>query len=539
MKLQHLGVLFVIIILPIVIVTSMYIQTQIDTVVLQTTYDSRLMNATHDAIKAFQINQSNSNTTNAPEEKLRDVKASINTFYNSLATSMGTSGFTEEDLNPYIPALVYTLYDGYYMYLPFYNELVPGAPELERNVKPYIYYSARYRNSTGSIDIIVNYTLDNYMTIYGKVNGETGTYSGYFIDYRKVQDSGTTITYDGVNIDEEELSEVDKIGYNRQVGATAVTSVTPTKYKYVSTGKKTVTRQKQREKIYWDDSTGKWYTYTADKYQIDASAQDPNELNTFKDNSAQKYYKEAKEFSEWVHLNLGTLTEDDIQLDNKADIFPSTRTSNRIFEISDNNNPERETSSFNIHKREVIKNSIQTNLYAAMAAYNRSLAGAAGTTYNFKMPELTEPDWDKILNNVSMISFMQGLPIKNKYYVGYSIVTNTKSREYVDPRLIYMIDGSQTYHDVTHWNGVSGNLIGYRNIDFDIIKVSDENQARDGYYLPHAESSCYECIVAAKSSNTIQEALDNNPSLKKAYYTALARERYNNYKTNNFDNNFP
>lgn len=64
------------------------------------------MNATHDAIKAFQINQSNSNTTNAPEEKLRDVKASINTFYNSLATSMGTSGFTEEDLNPYIPALV-------------------------------------------------------------------------------------------------------------------------------------------------------------------------------------------------------------------------------------------------------------------------------------------------------------------------------------------------------------------------------------------------------------------------------------------------
>ena len=31
-------------------------------------------------------------------EKIRDVNASVNSFYNSMAASMGVSGYTEEDL---------------------------------------------------------------------------------------------------------------------------------------------------------------------------------------------------------------------------------------------------------------------------------------------------------------------------------------------------------------------------------------------------------------------------------------------------------
>lgn len=51
MKIQYIAVVFVIIILPIAMVMSSYIGTQIDTITLQTKYDTKLTEATYDAIK--------------------------------------------------------------------------------------------------------------------------------------------------------------------------------------------------------------------------------------------------------------------------------------------------------------------------------------------------------------------------------------------------------------------------------------------------------------------------------------------------------
>ena len=55
----------------------------------------------------------------------------------------------------------------------------------------------------------------------------------------------------------------------------------------------------------------------------------------------------------------------------------------------------------------VIKNSIQYNLNSAISTYNKSHNGVAE---DYKLPILTEKDWDSILNNVCMVSFMQGIP---------------------------------------------------------------------------------------------------------------------------------
>ena len=59
MKLQHLAVIFVIIIVPISLVMASYIQNQIDAIVMQTDYDRTLISATYDAVKAFQLNTVN------------------------------------------------------------------------------------------------------------------------------------------------------------------------------------------------------------------------------------------------------------------------------------------------------------------------------------------------------------------------------------------------------------------------------------------------------------------------------------------------
>ena len=56
MKYQYLAVVFVIIMLPISLVFLAYIGTQLDTLDLQLSYDTKLDNATYDAIKAFQLN---------------------------------------------------------------------------------------------------------------------------------------------------------------------------------------------------------------------------------------------------------------------------------------------------------------------------------------------------------------------------------------------------------------------------------------------------------------------------------------------------
>ena len=58
MKIQYLAVVFIIIMLPISLVYSEYVKAQVETLQLQISYDTKLDNATSDAIKAFKYNKS-------------------------------------------------------------------------------------------------------------------------------------------------------------------------------------------------------------------------------------------------------------------------------------------------------------------------------------------------------------------------------------------------------------------------------------------------------------------------------------------------
>ena len=113
MKLQYLAIICVLIIVPISMVMSTYIQNQIDAILLQAKYDSNLINATYDAVKAFQLNTVNNKYSGISNSKIRDIEASVNTFYNSLVTSMGEYVQSAEDLQDYTPALLYlfSMYD--------------------------------------------------------------------------------------------------------------------------------------------------------------------------------------------------------------------------------------------------------------------------------------------------------------------------------------------------------------------------------------------------------------------------------------------
>lgn len=538
MKLQSWIVIFAIIVIPIVLVMSLYIQVQVSYVNAQGNYDTILNNATYDAIKAFQINELNSSTQNIAEEKIRDVEASVNTFYNSLATNFGQSGYSEDELKEFVPALVYTLYDGYYIYTKYNNVVDTTTGDVNLNssqstngLKPYVYYSARYQN--GAKDIIINYTLDNYITVFYKqgTGDNYQTRSGFLIDTSKVQQRGDGIYYDGIRIDSEALSEVNRTtaddGSNAKVN-----------YAYVTND------NGRREKVYWDGI--RWYKYNIDgtiNYN-DKNVREQLGSRYQQDTSAQRYLQEAIQFTNDMQSLLGDIYLKNIVDVNQADLGITGNVGNqRLINFGATNGTMLDT--FNAHKLQVIRNSITTNLETTIAKFNENSSHPA------KMPTLTENEWSLVLSNTCLLSFMQGQNIGNGYYMGYSIVTNNKNREFVDPKLIYILDqNNNMYHDARHLDAsLSNNIIGYRNTDFESQSYVSDDSTTKNYFLHSGATADYSCIVTSASITTsngsseqenaagnhvtdLDEIMESAPTnIKKAYYTALFRERYNSYKS--------
>ena len=123
MKLSNIAVIFIVIALPVLLILGYYISLQIDTINMQTAYNTKLLESTKEAVEAFEINtvEWNEEHSNTADSKRRDVVASINTFTTSLANNLGVAGTSKDYMMSRIPAIAYTLYDGYYIYSPYKN----------------------------------------------------------------------------------------------------------------------------------------------------------------------------------------------------------------------------------------------------------------------------------------------------------------------------------------------------------------------------------------------------------------------------------
>lgn len=561
MKLQHLAIIFVIIMLPISMVISEYVQTQIDTISLQTQYNSKLQTATYDAIKAFQLNTLNNKYSSVSDSKIRDIEASISTFYNSLGTELGASGYDKESLQQFIPAIVYTMYDGYYIYGKYYNDAIK---DYQYGLRPYVYYSCRYVK--GNNDFVVNYTLDNSITIYGKVVNENGvaeyvTKSGTLINPSLVTDiKEKRLNYNGIVIEPEILSEQLIILSD---------SGNPIKKEYEYT-------VYNNQKIYKENGSKTYFRYVNNQKQYitdsDSNKAEMDFLENWTDdkgehlycNSAIEYYANAYNFSTWVNSKLSGITQAnavDAEGNKITDFAIKTGDNEYIFKLNDNNDPMLDSSTFNQNRISVIRRTLQTTLNSAIANYSSS------ANYEFVMPVFTEEDWDKLVNNISVASFMQGIPIGAKYYNNYCIITNNKNKEVVTKDSIYIITDDQNNQNVMDTLNQAHraaskdvidnkkNVIGaYRNIDFEAqTVVGNENYT----YYPHANERCYECLVSIAETYNIDDIISGkiksydkntdiyvennnattnfkNIGLRKIYLTALARERQNLYKTNDY-----
>ena len=630
MRIQDLAIIFIIIILPISIVLGAYTQMQISTISLQTEYDMKLIAATSDAIKAFQINTANSSTSDIANSKIRDIEASVSTFKASIKSVFGMNGYSEDEMNEYIPALVYTMYDGFYIYSRFNNQNylyevdengnVTNNP-LDKNgenvfgLKPYISYSVKY-NPNSDLDIVITYSLDNYISIKGmvKVDGEKQYWdkSGYLIDGIKKDASGK-ITYNGVEIDKNVVLSED---------LPAIGSLEKGTYKYVRyNGTKYYLDERNARVIYFLNGNlmeinptsdydkykdmiekgeslseelpqigtlargnYKYIVYNGTKYYLDERNTriiyflngnlmeikpklDENIESYYKKyenmiengESAYKFYDEANKFTQSVKNVLANLTNKDAQdfiINSNGETIQTTvfsdETEYKIFDFnSDSSKPEKNiecrSSNFNQHRLAVIKNKIRTNLAIAITNFN--------SAYNieFQMPELTEEDWAKAMNNISLISFIQGIDIGGKTYNGYTIINNSESKEVVREENIYILGNDGFYHRIgdkylLEANNIGGNseynsnvnASGRLNLDFNKQRAYTEDGSTVYYYPISKYYASYNSIV---NQNYWDKDYDNyndiyayvatkNVNLRKAFYMALGRERYGMYKSN-------
>ena len=555
MKIQNLAVIFIIIILPISLVFASYTKNRVETINLQSNYDSKLNDATHDAIKAYQLNNfTNDDTISLTNSKIRDIKASVNTFFNSLSTNFNTLGYTKTTLQNYVPALVYTMYDGYYIYTPLQNTWNTGNDTINSDVKnemseqinsaqdykdgekiydlkPYVYYSCRYRRNDDN-DVVITYSLDNYIQIQGKIGGQLVSKYGYLLSTTNSPSSSKglyvnndNIKYNGISIDSE-----------NNVKENICTNDGVEEYAYI---------KHNGRKYYLDNNNNQLFYVLKGEKVIQNNSEELSAEMVSNNNSAKKYYTEAYEISSYIQNTsfLRDLTTDDIVDVNTGKrygddssierTYYSINGNQKIFDFDNSNGIESETSNFNTHRMDVIKNSIERNLSIAIANFNNY----SGVQTDFQMPKLKETDWDKIMSNISLISFFQGANIGGKVYNGYSIVTNTKNEDVVMEDSIYIKKGSgnnSVIYGITD-NDLGtdfSNAIGVFNINTEPRVGSDEST----YYMPVDGTFSYGSIITKNNiadnfnGNLSEYIINSSNDLKKIYYTALGRERYGIYR---------
>lgn len=602
MKLQNMTVIFIIIMIPIIIVTSYYIGLQIKTITMQKDYTVKLQTAAKDSIQALEINtvEWNSASSNLADSKRRDVLASINTFTTSLANNMGIGGAGKGRIQTYIPAIVYTMYDGYYIYsaslmkdqktdnngLTQFNAdgtIESSGKSYQYILKPYSPYSARYASE--SIDVTVNYTLDNYIRVYGTVDGEYQTKEGYLVVCDSNSNEGVNnvkngriseIKYRGAEIKPETLKE--NVYADRKVG----------EYSYIY--------DQYDNKLYWDKDKDNYFS--VDKYNNKVYLQDAlpegdagfsitnrfrkisipvknrqNELtvqkvfqilnpgggskfyyenesgafveftagnvlgnvNKDEDYSAINYCVESYVFTQWVTKNLGNITVDNM-ISTTEGQYNNVESGKYIFSINEENNPDPENdtayaeSALAQHKKDIIINTIEKNLSQATAQ-----AQEMNPNYEYRLPQLSYDEWEQALSNISIIAFMQGMPIGLKYYNNYAIATSTLNKEFVDPDELYFAGkDDQYYHQRQCEQATGSDYVGYRSIDYvaKSYEKSDKGTTSTKYYYPHANSTnseleCYYCLVNRSTYNDNGNWKgDLYRNWTDSYYNALARERY-------------
>ena len=215
MKIQTASIIYILIIVPLLFVMSIALSLKQDTYKSMLKYEKIQVEATKDAIQAFEMNTSGEDSKKVSDVLRSIAEASINVYKDSLATKLGMSNISKKFIDSYVPTVAFTLYDGFYISTPSRKPIVatddrgnainvdgdsedPDMQNGENGYKPLLFekgggrtddvfkadtayehqmyplqlYTAR-ADLGGSNYANINFSLDNFLVINGKKDGIT------------------------------------------------------------------------------------------------------------------------------------------------------------------------------------------------------------------------------------------------------------------------------------------------------------------------------------------------------------------------------
>ena len=578
MKLQNLIIIFIIITIPIILIFSFYLNLQTKTITLQTDYDTKLIEATKEAVEAFEINtvEWNSQYSTLANSKRQDIMSSINVFTTGLANKLGIGGTSKENILSYVPAIVYTMYDGYYIYSPthvpqtitddngvqlFYyadagSENAKFTISATQNIKGtnvagepmYIYDAEKGGPATGTYNDItfttnadyakktykhvlktfvpytttyknhvINYTLDNYIRVYCE-DGEAK--EGYIIDLDKIRFSNQIIYYNNQRIMQETLYE--NIAIKNDSGQIKVQE-----YMYIYNS--------NNDKRYYDPDVDKFFTVSkkCEKVYLRYSLAEYKKILVKKNDGYMEAYQLLnKNTNNWEYIdengNYIPVPEVGVTVARYEDVSAFNYYMENYFF-----NKWLKTQFSDAEIKEIVDNKIQNIIDNINQNLNLSISNySANSGENYKLPEISTKDWEQALSNISMITFFQGSKVGLKTYNNYAIVTSTENNEYIDEESLYFIDegsNKDNYYHRHKCNSITDvlpNYCAYRNTEFKVQSYTYNDSTI--YYYKHTNKNnecvaCFDCIV---NRNNMQENKEYASDFEYYYNTAIAREKY-------------
>lgn len=532
MELQDATILYLALILPIILILNFSLSITMQEIRVENDYQNKLIDATRDGIKAFEINTSNEKFNDVTDALKIMVGASINTFREGFAKRIGIGGASKATIDNYVPFTLFTLNDGYYINSPSftphtvkfqkngvaahvgdygvsdpqdgdivnytidnekYNEATDKNNRNQVPKKQYVYpshnpvifqkynereksdgkkvsgtinptdsdviydrsnvlknfipYSARYKNS--DLDVIISYSMDNYLSVIGSRGyGEDKEYfsrSGYLLDPE-------------IEIKVEGLK-----------GLTPDTSISDyTVDKLIDHAKKEIKLTLNNvQRRYINPENGEEETEKLNNIEIkyvplnmETGYLDPVKTENayvIQQREAIKYYIKSYYFTKWVYAKLDSIKLSDFQspIPKKIEeVFGNELLSDPVFDknklLFDAHSSYAVTdyySDYNLHKRNVMRNSIEYNMYIAASNYSKVRMNTlrdkkAVYRSDMQIPVISEDDWNKLCSHISMVTFAHGLQTPRKTYTGYALVSSGDNQFTVDEDGLYFVESS-------------------------------------------------------------------------------------------------
>ena len=282
-------------------------------------------------------------------------------------------------------------------------------------------------------------------------------------------------------------------------------------------------------------------------YQIESKEHNPERFalyynRIFRNNSAYWYYAKAYKFTNWVAENLSDLTIGSIVKDNSSYLNYDFANVGKIFDGT----IQYSDSNFNQHRKDVIRAIISISLSVAIKGFQRY----SNSDEQFLMPKISEDDWELLENNICVATFLQGFKFGSKSYNSYAVVPNNYTKEYVDENDIYLLTNNYEFAKVNDKAVQDLNLATKGSLGYypGILKINTRTRMyKNGlYYNPlcYNNSGTWQPYLGTYTSIYGSSGIDDVSTVdmyryvenkvskekKRAYYTALARERESSYK---------